>query len=280
MPRNAHPAPGGACPHALRRRGLALDLRLADDLVADHCGREGFEPAMVREAIRTARWEASKDVWRLVQTCAHPVVHFVLRDDLLARAERVIRRLAQDRDARPHLSEGLLVDLPPQPRADITIGKGRDGRHLVPRASTLRSPARPQPDRELLMGEQLYGDPGLALRELYQNALDACRYRRARVEYLMRQGWPGEAYEGRIAFEQGVEEETGREYIECEDDGVGMTARDPGATCSRWRECASRTCPSTSKEQARWDLSEPPIQLYPNSRFGIGVLSYSCSPTR
>ncbi|QFZ16527.1 wHTH domain-containing protein [Saccharothrix syringae] len=37
--------------------------------------------------------------------------------------------------------------------------------------------------QELLMGKQLYGDPGLAVRELYQNALDACRYRKARTEF-------------------------------------------------------------------------------------------------
>lgn len=40
----------------------------------------------------------------------------------------------------------------------------------------------------LLMGEQLYGDPALALRELYQNALDACRYRDYRYKWATSQG--------------------------------------------------------------------------------------------
>jgi hypothetical protein len=42
--------------------------------------------------------------------------------------------------------------------------------------------------RTLLMGKSLYGDPLLAIRELYQNALDGCRYRRARQEYAKKQG--------------------------------------------------------------------------------------------
>jgi hypothetical protein len=65
----------------------ALELRRAEDLVADHAGREGFEVTIAREAIRGARWDVGKDGARLVVSCADPVVDFMLRDDLVARAD-------------------------------------------------------------------------------------------------------------------------------------------------------------------------------------------------
>ena len=73
--------------------------------------------------------------------------------------------------------------------------------------------------RELLMGDQLYGDPDLAIREMYQNALDACRYRHARLQFLARSGRQSD-WKGKITFRQGVDR--GRPYVECQDNGIGM----------------------------------------------------------
>ena len=76
------------------------------------------------------------------------------------------------------------------------------------------------------MGEQLYGDPALAIRELYQNALDACRYREARTEYLSRtRDLDAAGWAGRIRFEQGVDD-AGRPYLDCVDNGIGMGVRE------------------------------------------------------
>ncbi|PIM66010.1 hypothetical protein CTU88_45615, partial [Streptomyces sp. JV178] len=76
----------------------------------------------------------------------------------------------------------------------------------------------PRRVQELLMGDQLYRSPGLAIRELYQNALDACRYRRARTQFLATrpEGRARDDWEGRIRFEQGVGPD-GRPYLLCED---------------------------------------------------------------
>ncbi len=243
----------------------ALDLRRADDLVADHAGREGFEVVTARDAIRAARWEPGKDVHSLVQSCADPVVDFVLRNDLVTRADQVVRRLAEDRVERPALSGGLLDGLPPGLRADITIQKGPDGRQPY-RVPHVRFQLDHNQVRELLMGEQLYGDPTLAVRELYQNALDACRYRKARADFL------DETYEGRIVFRQDVDTEKGA-YIECEDNGVGMTA---GILEHVFAVAGKRfkDMPEYLEERARWNASGKNIELHPNSRFGIGVLSY------
>ena len=75
------------------------------------------------------------------------------------------------------------------------------------------------------MGEQLYGDPALAIRELYQNALDACRYREARTEYLRRTRDPASDWAGRIRFAQGIDDD-GRPYLDCVDNGIGMGVRE------------------------------------------------------
>ena len=111
---------------------------------------------------------------------------------------------------------------------------------------------------------------------MYQNALDACRYRDARLKYLKQQGklrQSDEDWEGRIIFRQRNDEEHGRAYIECEDNGVGM-----GMT--HLSKCFARAgsrfanLPEFIEEQAEWLKCDPPIQLFPNSQFGVGVLSY------
>ncbi|MFI9813738.1 wHTH domain-containing protein [Saccharothrix variisporea] len=123
--------------------------------------------------------------------------------------------------------------------------------------------------RELLMGEQLYGDRSLAIRELYQNALDACRYAKARLDYLEKTSLLFSRWEGRITFTQGVE--AGRHYLSCTDNGIGMGE-------SELREVFSQAGvrfadqPEFLEEKARWARAGVPF--FPNSRFGIGVLSY------
>ncbi|MEU8542389.1 hypothetical protein AB0C52_20785 [Streptomyces sp. NPDC048717] len=126
--------------------------------------------------------------------------------------------------------------------------------------------------RELLMGVHLYKDRDLAVRELYQNALDACRYRRARTEYLDRTEYASYPYEGHVAFEQGVDAE-GRGYVECRDNGIGMgDAELRGVFSQAGARFAEQ--PEFRLERAMWDRLDPPVALFPNSRFGIGVLSY------
>ncbi|MFD0429518.1 hypothetical protein ACFQ60_23070 [Streptomyces zhihengii] len=124
--------------------------------------------------------------------------------------------------------------------------------------------------QELLMGEELYGDPALAIRELYQNALDACRYRDARTAYLRRtaHGFTGR-WEGRIDFVQG--EEGGRPYIQCTDNGIGMGERELREVFSH-AGMRFADLPEYIDELAAWQAEG--IELHPNSRFGIGVLSY------
>ncbi|GDY54555.1 hypothetical protein SVIO_051780 [Streptomyces violaceusniger] len=122
------------------------------------------------------------------------------------------------------------------------------------------------------MGEELYGDRGLAVRELYQNALDACRYRDARTTYLRRTGRRVEEWEGLIEFVQGVDE-SGRPYLECRDNGIGMGVNELSRTFSQGG-ARFVDLPEYVEEAADWAELDPPVELFPNSRFGIGALSY------
>ncbi|WP_147304028.1 wHTH domain-containing protein [Subtercola boreus] len=124
--------------------------------------------------------------------------------------------------------------------------------------------------RDLLMGESLYGDASLALRELYQNAVDACRHLDARRRYLHR-AVPAPA-ERRIRFLDGVDVD-GAMFVECADTGVGMGLPELKQAFSR-AGVRSTDRVAFCDELRDYERAEPPVPLWTNSRFGIGVLSY------
>jgi hypothetical protein len=110
-----------------------------------------------------------------------------------------------------------------------------------------------------------------ALRELYQNALDACRYRRAAEKLAVHEGRsrPARSYEGRIIIRFGAD--GGRRFVECVDNGIGMADRH----IRRLFAYAGQRFADSHEfhiDRARWDEAE--IKFFPNSRFGVGVLSY------
>ena len=118
--------------------------------------------------------------------------------------------------------------------------------------------------RRLFMGSDLWGDPGLAYRELFQNALDACRYRAARSQYL------GLAYTPVVRIYHG-ETDAGVEYVECEDNGIGMD-RNLIASCFATAGARFVETEECRREREQWDAAG--IDCHVNSQFGIGVFSY------
>ncbi|MFF9346981.1 ATP-binding protein [Streptomyces sp. NPDC014734] len=243
--------------------GAAIELTVLPDTVVEHTGvPNAVELDGVRRTLDGIAWGGSPELPVLKAVCEHEAVVEALRE----HAERLdglllaVGRVVPDRISQP---------MPPLP-ARIS------GDGVVPAEGTFTSGARFRLDdrrvRGLLTGTQLYKDRGLAVRELYQNALDACRYRRARTQFLERSGRPFHPYEGRIDFVQAVDED-GREYLECVDDGIGMgEAELRGVFSSAGARFAEQ--PDFLLEQAEWERVEPPVRLHPNSRFGIGVLSY------
>ncbi|MGK3982403.1 hypothetical protein WME99_05165 [Sorangium sp. So ce136] len=195
--------------------------------------------------------------WVLRATCDEPVLDYAITEiarhldsDLRSRRAQLSNYLAQS-------SRGF-----PTVRAD-PIPRLADGH---PRYTTphVRFALAPDHARRLFMGTDLWGDPSFAYRELFQNALDACRYRAARCRYL------NIPYVPMIRIYHGKTSEC-REYVECEDNGIGMD-RDIVASCFAM---AGRRFVSTDefrREMVVW--RENGIETHTNSQFGIGVFSY------
>ncbi|SOB85335.1 HD domain-containing protein [Streptomyces sp. 1331.2] len=239
--------------------GTAIETTALPDIVAEHLGiPHEVDLADLRETLELAVWGGSYDLPVLRAECRHEAVVEGLRE-YTARADELL-----------HAVRRVLVGHPLPTR--LTSDEA------APAAGAFTGWARFRLDerrvRSLLMGVELYRDRDLAVRELYQNALDACRYRRARTEYLDRTNTLGArfTYDGRIDFRQSVDHD-GRAYLECEDNGVGMGESElRGVFSNAGARFAEQL--DFKLERAEWRKADPPVELYPNSRFGIGVLSY------
>ncbi|MFD4629116.1 ATP-binding protein [Streptomyces sp. NPDC058284] len=249
--------------------GMSREITALPSIVVEHVGIPfPVDPAEVRQTLAASRWGGSPELPVLVARCGHEAVVEGLRgyvahvDGLLA----TVRNTVHERVNQP---------LPPLP-ARLSADGVRPAEDVFSGWAAFRFDERRV--REHFTGIQLYKEPELAVRELYQNALDACRHRRARTQYLDRSGRSGPsggasgAYEGRIAMEQGTDAE-GREYVECRDNGVGMGEQQLRGVFSEGGSQFVRERHFTA-ERARWAQVRPPVEFHPNSRFGIGVLSY------
>ncbi|MDQ0778152.1 hypothetical protein QF026_006618 [Streptomyces aurantiacus] len=252
---------------------LGGDLRQLPGVLVDNIGiTDGLRPAQAVQSVRELRWSRDRHskALDLDLPCPHPAVHAAL-ESLTHWTDDAVRRIRAH--TAPTGPTELLTHLPER----VTCRKLRPQYDIATRSDAYAMPlmrfALAEDEmRELLMGTQLYGDPALALRELYQNALDACRYREARVRYGEAGRRIARNWEGEIVFRQGVDDE-GRPYVECEDNGVGMgheTLRGTFARAGRRFEQSREY----RREQANWRRADPDLRIYPNSRFGVGVFSY------
>ncbi|GGV76852.1 hypothetical protein GCM10015535_09430 [Streptomyces gelaticus] len=252
---------------------LGGDLRDMPGVLVDNIGvTDGLVPAQAVAGVQELRWSRDRlgTSVDLDLPCPHPAVHAAL-ETLTGWADDAVQHIKQH--LAPGESGGPLTHLPERvtcrklrPQYDAA---GRGDAYGLP---LMRFSLAEDEMRELLMGSQLYGDRTLALRELYQNALDACRYRKARVRYGELKEGIRQAWDSEIVFRQGVDDD-GRPYVECEDNGVGMGQAALRSTFSR----AGRRFEQSReyrREQARWRAVDKDLRLYPNSRFGIGVFSY------
>lgn len=251
---------------------MAMDVRRLPELLIEHIGlSDTIAPRDVIETLRQAHWAPSPVGLSLQVTCEHPAIDHALRVGV-ERAGVVLDRI-HARSAANYARLERLVGLPKRLTPDdIRPASTADGRpaYSMPH---LRFELAHEEVKELLMGEQLYGDPRLAIRELYQNALDACRYREARETFIRqtKRGIPSRGWAGEIRFRQDIED--GRPFIECEDNGVGMGLAELEGCFARAGK-RFHDMPEFLEEQTEWLSVEPPIQLYPNGQFGIGVFSY------
>ncbi|MYW99476.1 MULTISPECIES: caspase family protein [unclassified Streptomyces] len=267
-------------PPQLRRRlvgyllaaghAMALDVSALPRVLVEHIGGPGRASLLqTRKTIAQAAWQEFGHSLRLSASCGHQAVMVALQeqaaylDGLLHHASTQVRTGGGEDDtwlaALPHRASGDDV----LPERDAVTGAlkflpvatrfGLDGTRV----------------RDLLTGEQLYRDRRLAVRELYQNAMDACAVRDAREQY--RPPPPGtEPWSGEISITQGG---TGsRPYLECVDNGSGMD-RDELLYAFAQGGARLSHLASFRQEQFEWQKN-PQIRFHRNSRFGIGVLSY------
>lgn len=248
---------------------LALDIRSTDDTFAEHVGASGgFPPANMCRFLDTCTWKRVGDTLELTSACPHPLADRTV-EVLVEQAYAALSALAA-LIAKHGLGLKERVRLPIRLSADGVVPSGKPGDvpyvrpHLHFQLSTGEI-------RELLMGEKLYGDPDVAIRELYQNALDACRYAKARTDYVGRVS--PVPWSGKITFRQGVDSQTKRRFLECEDTGIGMGKREL-TSCFAQAGRRFADLPEFLEEQVLWRNLRPPIEFVPNSQFRIGVLSY------
>ncbi|MET7612669.1 caspase family protein [Streptomyces seoulensis] len=255
---------------------LAADVRLFPDVLPDHVGvADPVVPAdVVYNLQQHLGWTREDDGLHLDMVCRHPALHESMVD-VTHRADEVLRALSAPRHRQPG---ALPAGLPGRVTTrDLQAARQHNSEDRVYSVPLLRFTLAQDEIRELLMGHQLYGDRSLAVRELYQNAADACRYRAMRWRYLGRSDREPYPWRGEIRITQGRETTAdgrlGRAYIECRDNGVGMSRSVLEHTFSRAGRRFAQTR-AFGQEQARWLAEDPELQLYPYSRFGIGVLSY------
>lgn len=111
----------------------------------------------------------------------------------------------------------------------------------------------------LLMGMRLYRDEFMCLRELYQNALDACRCMRAENET--------KGLHGELEIEFGMGTDDGGDFLYCKDQGTGMTIDIVKNYLLRIGNSYYQS-PEFRRANASWGGKVSPV-----SEFGIGLLS-------
>ncbi|MDF3141618.1 MULTISPECIES: caspase family protein [unclassified Streptomyces] len=253
---------------------LAADPRRMSGVLVDHLGaHEQLVPREVVAAL-SADFEyddmsagGADETYCLAVRfpCPHPALHVAV-EVLVDRADSGIAAMRAEWRKHRTSAPALLSGLPERVTTDQLVPLDRRYKQPLERFRLAEDEIRP-----LLMGAQLYGDPMLAVRELYQNALDACRHRGMRRRYGMARGHHDPDWRPTITFKQSWDEE-GRPYIECTDNGSGMTRAKLTSMFARAGRRYEQD-PEFVQERRNWrraGLPEMPL----NSRFGIGVFSY------
>jgi nucleoside phosphorylase len=219
----------------------------------------GVQEAVDRQFRKISVENDTGDSWVIRATCEEPVLDYAITE--------IARQLDTElRNRRRTLSDHL---------STVTRGRGFPSVRSDPQPSLVDGRPRyttphvtfamaPEHTRRLFMGSDLWGDPSYAFRELFQNALDACRYRAARSQFV------GAPYAPQIRLFHGKAAD-GREFVECEDNGVGMD-RDIVASCFAMAGRRFINTEEFRREHEQW--RERRINVHTNSQFGIGVFSY------
>jgi molecular chaperone HtpG len=255
-------------------RFIAVVLRLADILDFDE-GRTPsvlFEHLGIRDNISLKEWEKHRSVkaWDIrpgriafSAKCPDPVIEKCVRDFI----EKINQELHSARDilgdmhdtACKNMGEKYALDLPYRvDDRDIGAEEGPDG--PIYEYLDLGFYLDEESIISLIMGMNLYGDRLLFLRELLQNAVDTCRYRKVLEETA-----GNFLYTPKITVR--LYQKTGKWFLAVEDNGMGMDKEivtDHFARIGKSYYQSGRFL----QEKAQKDIVFQPISV-----FGIGILS-------
>ena len=232
-----------------------------------HLAIRGWE--LVREERPTLSYEAE---------CAHPAYEKAIRDfvrsideELRAVADEALRQNDRVFKHRRHFD----LDLPA--RVDLQVFP--EGHPHRPAYVYREMQFRLDQDeiRQLLLGQSLWGDPQLCIRELLQNALDAVQMRdlrlkaKAKGEQALGPADPLPAGEElRVELSWGRDKTCDQEYIVVRDNGIGMTREVLERYFTQIGKSYYRS-PDYKRERAA--LNAHGLLATPISFFGIGILS-------
>ena len=130
---------------------------------------------------------------------------------------------------------------------------------------------------QLLLGESLWGDPSLCIRELLQNSLDALQMRDLRLKIQNEGENPSEPVdilkkgeELKVTLTWGHDEELDQDYILVKDNGIGMTKE---IITKYFTQIGKSFYRSPDFEREKKMMGDKGLLATPISIFGIGILS-------
>jgi hypothetical protein len=249
---------------------LGLILRLADilDFDRDRTPDSLYRTIDFRSKVSISEWEKHRSVegWiiepdkiQYTMRCEHPEYQRAAYQFM----DWIDRELTDARDINrnfPAEFSDHKIELPQ--KVDRTRIEPRDNSYVY---YDLEFSLSRDKIIKLLMTEQLYGSPHLAIRELLQNSLDALRHRKAQTKRDSNANWN----DGKVSFEHFLDEH-GHENIRCVDNGIGMD-RD---IILRFLTNAGRSYyRSPEFEQERVRFKHAGVDFDPCAQFGIGFMS-------
>ncbi|HMR81526.1 MAG TPA: ATP-binding protein [Niabella sp.] len=254
---------------------IGLILRLADllDFDAKRTPEVLFSHLFVRNAISLAEWKKHRSIkaWRINQEeisfsaeCGHPAIEASIRkfcdyiDDELKNFSVIISKLFEEKSI-PDFSP-FNIKLPVKvDRRRIAAEKDiATGEPLYEYWDTSFELNKNQVI-DLLMGNQLYANREVALRELIQNSIDACL-----LSDALHKSWNA-PYNPQITVKYYSKDK--QDYLEINDNGIGM---DKEIINNYYSKVGS----SFYKSKTFYDLkANSNLEFTPISRFGIGILS-------
>lgn len=252
---------------------VAVILRLADiiDFDAKRTPQILFSHLAIKNPVSLKEWKkhSAINAWSITPNsliysaqCSHPAIEESIRqfcdqiDNELRTCTVVLANMNSDlidlKDYRIKLP-GYVNRDKILPQNDIRTGKPKYHYHNTKFSLSKRQVI------DLLMGTKLYGDERIALRELIQNSIDACKLRKALCK-----SW-NTPYEPKI--EVSYYTENGIDYLKVVDNGIGMNQH----IIDNYYTNIGQSY-YTSNEF--FDLlSNSKESFKPISRFGIGILS-------